>query len=169
MKKLTKKKLASHLEQCDKEEIIKEVITLFDKFKNVKEFYANELSNEGSPLLDKYKKTIADAYAGANPSDRRTNTNLNKLLRDFKKISVFPSEQVELSIYRVECAMDAIDRNSRRTEAFYNAVINSFNEAIKVIRAKELGEEFSQRIATIVKNCPQGRFNLKQLITSTAL
>src|ERR1700722_13075444 len=108
--KFTKKSLLKHLAKSDKEDIIQEVMTLFDKFKNVKEFYAAELSDEANPLLEGYKKKITKAYSSENPKERRTNLNVNKLINEFKKIRIYEHELVDLMLHRVECGVEAFNR-----------------------------------------------------------
>lgn len=142
MKKLTKKALQKHLEQSDKEEIIREVLTLFNKFGNVREFYKAELSEGGSSLLDSYKKRIRDAYSSQNPKDRSTNKNIDTLLRDFKKVMVYEEELADLLLYRVECGLEALQRNPRRGQSFYNCLYKSFKQAA----AFDLGPAHNERL-----------------------
>lgn len=157
MKKFTKKALLEHLAKSEKDDIVAEVMVLFDKFNNVKEYYKSELSDNSS-LLDKYKKKITDAYAAANPSDRRTNMNLNKLISDFKRIAVYQTELAELLIHRVEYGVKAFTRNPKRSEAFYNCVINSFEEAIKIIRSGDTVEEYRKRIFDLVERSADSKY-----------
>jgi Family of unknown function (DUF6155) len=158
MAKLTKKKLLEHLTKSDKEDIIREVSILFDKFKNVKEFYAAELSDAENPLLEKYKKKITYAYSAENPKERRTNLNVNKLICEFKKISIYERELADLMLHRVECGMEAVNRNNNRTSTFYNCIINTFEEALSLISAGDYSGEFKQRIYIVIKAAKPAKY-----------
>jgi len=160
--KLTKKALLKHLTKSDKEDIIREVITLFDKFKNVKEFYAAELSDEANPLLEKYKKKISHAYSSANPKERRTNLNVNRLITEFKKINIYERELIDLMLHRVECGIAAFNRNNNRSATFYNCIINTLEEAVKLISAESYTTEFEQRIHKIMKDSASGKFEFQK-------
>ena len=158
MATLTKKKLLEHLAKSDKEDIIREVTTLFDKFKNVKEFYVAELSDAENPLLESYKKKITYAYSAENPKERRTNLNVNKLIIEFKKIRIYERELADLMLHRVECGIDAINRNNNRTSTFYNCIVNTFEEAISIISESEYSDKFKQRIHSIINATKPAKF-----------
>jgi len=167
--KLTKKALLKHLNRSDKEDIIREVVTLFDKFKNVKEFYAAELSDEANPVLEKYKKKIREAYALPNPKERSTNLNLNKLITEFKKISIYERDSADLMIHRVECGIDALKRNNKRSITFYNSILATFEQAIKLIEANNYSEEFRDRIQRIIKDSEVGKFGITERMAEIAI
>jgi len=162
MPKLTKKALLKHLDKSDKEDIIREVITLFDKFKNVKEFYAAELSDESNPLLERYKEKITKAYSSPNPKERTTNLNINKLVKEFKKTSIYTRDIADLMLHRVECGVAAFWRNTNRSATFYNCIAVTFEDAVKLISADDSINEFKQRIARIVKDSEAGKFEIQK-------
>jgi len=171
MKKFTKKTLLEHLNKSEKEDIVNEIITLFEKFDNVKEFYRSELSDTSNPILETYKKKITKAYLLPNPKERSTNMNVNKLIIAFKKINLYKDELVDLNLYRVECGIKAFSRNGDRTETFYNCIFKSFEEALNTIVAENYMDEYQQRISTVVKNANGGKFEIKkrmeQLVSDT--
>jgi hypothetical protein len=162
MGNLTKKALLKHLNKSDKEDIIREVVTLFDKFKNVKEFYKSELAGEGNPMLSRYKRKIEEAYNKPNPKERTTNINLNKLIKEFKKVSIYDRELADLMLYRVECGVAAIKRDNKRTSTFYNCIISTFEDAVKLIMADRSIDEFQSRINKIIKESSAGKFEMKE-------
>jgi len=162
MGNLTKKALLKHLNKSDKEDIIREVVTLFDKFKNVKEFYKSELAGEGNPMLSTYKRKIEEAYNKPNPKERTTNINLNKLIKEFKKVSIYDRELADLMLYRVECGIAAIKRDNKRSATFYNCIISTFEDAVKLIVADRSLDEFQKRIDNTVKNSSVGKFEMKE-------
>lgn len=162
MAKLTKKSLIKHLTKSDKEEIIREVLTLFDKFKNVKEFYTAELTEEANPLLERYKKKITIAYSSVNPKERRTNMNVNKLIKEFEKICIYERDLADLMLHRVECGIAAFRRNNNRSATFYNCIASTFEEAIELISADNSSDEFKQKIERIIKGSEGGKFGIKE-------
>jgi len=152
MAKLTQKALLKHLNKSEKEDIINEVMVLFNKFKNVKEFYQAELSDEANPALESYKRKISKAYEKANPKEKTTNANVNRLLKEFKKISIYDRELVDLMLYRVECGVAAFKRNNRRSPTFYNCILTTFQDAVKLITSDGGLEGFQHRIDRILKD-----------------
>jgi hypothetical protein len=162
MKKLTKKVLLEHLDKSEKEDIINEIITLFGKFENVKEFYRAELSGGTNPVLETYKKKITKAYSSINPSERRTNRNVNKLIIDFKKVCIYRNELIDILLFRVESGVEAFIRNNKRSETFYNSIVTSFKDAVNIIVSEKIMEEFQQRIFSIIKNSEAGKYSTKE-------
>jgi len=166
MANLTKKALLKHLNKSDKEDIIGEVVVLFDKFKNVREFYASELAGEGNPMLKTYKRKIEEAYNKPNPKERTTNINLNKLIKEFKKVSIYDRELADLMLYRVECGIAAIKRDNKRTATFYNCIISTFEDAVKLIIADSSMAEFQTRIDKVIKDSLTGKFEMGERMES---
>ena len=162
MARLTKKALVKHLDKSDKEDIIREVVILYDTFKNVKEFYQSELSEDANPSLEKYKRKIHEAYSRPNPKERTTNANLNRLLKEFKKISIYDRELADLMLYRAECGIAAIKKNNKRSATFYNCILATFKEAVHLITADGSMNEFKPRIDKICKDAAKGRFDIKK-------
>lgn len=134
---------------------------MFDKFKNVKEFYTAELTDSANPLLERYKKKITEAYSAANPKERRTNLNVNKLIKEFKKVSIYECELVDLMLHRVECGVSAFICNNKRSATFYNCISNTFEEAVKLISANDSMDEYLPRINKILKNSEAGKFDVR--------
>jgi len=158
--KFTKKTLLKHLAKSDKEDIIREIITLFDKFKNVKEFYAAELSDAENPLLESYKKKITYAYSSANPKERRTNMNVNKLIKEFKKVSIYEREVADLMLHRVECGVEAFKRDNNRSATFYNCIVTSLEEAASIISANDYSDEFRDRTLGISRGSQLAKYGV---------
>ena len=156
-KGLPKKALLKHLAQSEKEDIIKEVLTLFDKFNNVKEYYTAELTDDANPMLERYKKKITLAYSSGNPKERRTNMNVNRLLKEFKKISIYERETADLMLYRVECGVAAFRRNNNRSPTFYSCIATTFEDALKIISIDNSIDEFRKRINKILKDSKPGK------------
>lgn len=162
MKRISKKTVLTHLNKSTKEEIINEVLILFNRFDYVKEFYAAELSEAGNPILGKYKKKIVKAYSSVNPSERRTNMNVNKMILDFNKVIIYKHELIDLLLHRVECGVQAFCVNNKRSETYYNCIFNSFQQAVKIIENENCIGEFHARIIDLVNSSSVGKYKIKE-------
>lgn len=166
---VSKKRLLVHLNKSDKEDIIIEVLTLFDKFKSVKEFYSAELTDEKNPLLERYKKKITEAYASPNPKQKTTNINLNRLINDFRKVSIYDHEVIELMLYRVECGVNAFVLKNKRTSTFYGCILSTFEQAVKLMMADGSQDEFRQRVKGILKDAEPGKYEIAERMRDIAI
>jgi hypothetical protein len=113
-------------------------------------------------LLCKYKKQIAKAYLLPNPKERSTNINVNKLINQFKKICIYERELADLMLYRVECGVEAFRRDDKRSATFYNCIVVSFEDAIKLIVTDSSIAEFKQRINRIIKDSVKGKYEVEE-------
>jgi len=153
--KLTKAKLKKHLAHLEQKELIEEIGKLFTKFKEVKQYYQMEYgSNEDrTALLKDYKKKIDKEFytRGGIPRFPKAAT-LRKLLTEFKKISTFKYDLIELTLYRVEEAIDFSNAFGGIDEAYYVATSNAFEDAIRMIGEEKLEQEFKQVVFKLVKD-----------------
>lgn len=139
-----KKYLASLDEAALREELQK----LFKKLPQVQEFYAHELlsDKDRKAMLEEYKKKIESQFwtRGGNPRSP-SNAEIRKLLTRFEKVSVFPSEYIELLLYRVEVATKFANEFGGMPDADYEASYNAFKKAVELMNEHKLVEHFRHR------------------------
>ena len=137
MKKSTKKELSKFLKQATKAELEKEVKKLYDKFKEVKQFYQLELAEDTSVVLDQFKAELRKEYFPSRGFGKARNSASRRVVSNFKKIAIFQNDVIDLLLYRVEVMLEFTNAYGDIDEAFYNSLTRSFDEACKLIQ-KEL-------------------------------
>ncbi len=153
--KLTKAKLKKHLAHLEQKELIDEIANLFVKFKEVKQYYQMEYGSEAdrAALLKDYKKKIDKEFytRGGTPRYPKA-VNLRKLITEFKKISTFKYDLIELTLYRVELAIRFSNNFGGMDESFYQATLNAYHDAINMISAERLDQEFKETALKLVND-----------------
>ncbi|MEM6297973.1 MAG: DUF6155 family protein [Bacteroidota bacterium] len=148
VKKSIKTELNRYLKEMDKSELEKEVKKLYSKFKQVKQFYEVELGDSDA-ILEECKKKITQEYFPNRGYGRARNAVSRKVVTDFKKIAVFSVDVIELLLHRVEMMLKFTNAYGDITEAFYNSLESSFDEACKLIKKEKLTKDYIERCESL--------------------
>jgi hypothetical protein len=150
MAKITKLSLKKHLDELDKKELVEEVLKLYAKFSQVKEFYQMELSEDTKAFVEGYKKKIRAIYFPARGYRHPRASAIRRIISKFKKVAVFDYDIVDLLLYRVENGIAYSKTFGGIDEAFYTSIESSYDEALKLIARSNLFAEFKGRCQQIV-------------------
>ncbi len=150
MAKITKVTFQKHLFQLDRKEMAQELLKLFGKFDNVRQFYQMDLGGDTSELLNVYKEKIRKEYFPNRGFGEPKASIIRKILSDFKKVSVFEHDLIDLLLYRVELGVRFTNEFGDIDEPFYRSVTNSFDDALKLITENISHARFQDRCAGIV-------------------
>ena len=144
MRKSTKTELSKYLKQSTKAELEKEVKKLYDKFKEVKQYYEIEFTTDTTKIVETPKKKIYKEYFTSRGYPGKGRSNISrKVITDFKKISIFQKDVIELLLYRVEVMLDYAGYGDMG-EAYYNSLARSFDEACRLMESEHLVADFKQ-------------------------
>jgi len=150
MRKSTKKELSKYLKQSTKEELEKEVKNLYNKFKEVKQYYEIEFTTDTTNILENYKSKIYKEYFPAGRYGKARNNVSRKVVTDFKRIATFQKDVIELLLYRVEIMLKFTMTYGDIDEAFYNSLTRSFDEACKLTKKEKLESEFKIECSDLI-------------------
>ena len=127
-------------------ELREELLKLFNKLEQVQLFYAQDLlsKDDRQKILKETKTKIYKKFwtPSGNPRMNVSNAEIRSLINDFEKVSAFPNEVVELILYRVEVATHFANQFGGMHEASYNAAINAYEKALKLIKKHQLESYF---------------------------
>lgn len=158
---MSKKDLRKYLKDLKKNQLEEQVLDLYDRFKDVKEYYTFIFKPNELKLLEESKFKISKEYFplnGRKPKARRSVAQ--KLIRKYITIQVDPQVISEIMIYNIEICQTYNEEKSINQEAFYKSVLNSYREAVDFIQDHHLLYDFRNRIERIVeKTIEQEWFN----------
>lgn len=138
MAKSIKLALNKYLGELTKAELEAEIKKLYSKFADVKTFYELELGDDTSDILESYKGRIHKEYFPTRGYGRARSSESRKVITEFKKVSVFQKDVIDLMLYRVEVMIQFSDKYGDMEEAFYNSIESSFQDACKLIKEERL-------------------------------
>lgn len=142
MKKSIKSELNRYLKELSRVGLENEIKKLYSKFGEVKKYYELELSQDASKVLNEFKDRIKKEYFPSRGYGRASNKESKKVITEFKNISIFQKDVIELILYRVETMIEFTKTYGDIDEPFYNSLESSFNEACKLIKDEKLEKEY---------------------------
>ena len=155
------------LEEMTQDELIQEILKLYNKLPQVKDFYNQDLmtEEERQEVLGKYKEKIYKEFwtSKGNPKGMINNSTIKNVLTDYEKICLFDFDLADLLIYRVETATDYAEQFGGMAESNYNSSITSFKKAMKIINENNFNSHFESRIKMTLKSGNLDYWYIEQL------
>jgi Family of unknown function (DUF6155) len=145
--------LKKHLNELEQEELIEQILNLAKRFKDVKVYFDMELGDakQQAAIVDGYKKKIEKQFFPTRGTGKPKPAELRKLINHFKTIAVFPFDIADLTLYRVEQAVEFNRQEDIYSETFFNSAIAAYEEALKLIQEHQLETHFADRCQAIKK------------------
>jgi hypothetical protein len=147
MKQIGVKELKSYLKQQNDEELILQIVELFQTFQQVKDFYQIRLNSDSDDeaVRKVYEEKIRKIFFPTRPSyahDFPRYGDARKIVTAYKKVAISPSSVVKLKLFYVEMGCEFTRQYGDMYEAFYNSFESMFDSAIKEIVKYNLQDEF---------------------------
>jgi hypothetical protein len=144
--------LKKYLAEMSEEALRSEILKLYQKLSQVKDFYNQDLMNdaERQTMLDAYKKKIYRHFwtPSGNPKDPR-NAEIKALVSEFEKVAAFPYDVIDLLLYRVELTTEHANEYGGAADANYNSSTTMFIKAMKLIQTNGYIAHFKERIENL--------------------
>ncbi len=144
------------LAEMNEAEVRAELLKLFNKLEQVQLFYAQDLMSkeDRQKIIQEAKDKIYKKFwtPSGNPRNNVSNADIRKIISDFEKISAFPSEVIDLLLFRVETATNFADQFGGMPEGDYNASATAFDKAVKLMVKNKLEDFFKDKCVEIMHN-----------------
>ena len=148
---MSKRELSKYLTSLSKKELEAQVSELYDRLKEVRQFYNFVFNPKEEKMVEEAKFKIAKEYfppSGRKPKRRRSVAQ--KHLRNFIKLGVEPSLIADVMLYNIEIAQASNAEKTINQDAFYKSMLNSFEEALEFLNQQNLRSKFKARIQKIL-------------------
>ncbi|MGJ8736406.1 DUF6155 family protein [Zobellia laminariae] len=146
---MSKRKLKKYLNEIDKDAIEEQLLDLYDRFPEVKEYYNFIFNPKEDKLVQEAKTKISNEYFPVRrrrPKARRSVAQ--KFIKHFIKLGVDPHLIADVMLYNLEIAQ-VFEKNRNIPDAFYKSMMNSFTEAVQFISINGLLADYKERIVKI--------------------
>ena len=144
------------LAEMNEAEVRAELLKLFNKLEQVQLFYAQDLMSkeDRQKIIQEAKDKIYKKFwtPSGNPRNNVSNADIRKIISDFEKISAFPSEVIDLLLFRVETATNFADQFGGMPEGDYKASATAFDKAVKLMVKNKLEDFFKDKCMEIMHN-----------------
>lgn len=151
---MSKRELKQYLKKLNKAQLEEQLLDLYNRFKNVKEFYDFAFNPKENQLLEQCQFQIGKEYFpvnGRKPKLRRSVAQ--KWIKKLKLLGAEPSLIADVMLYNIEIAQAWSGEKRPYQESFYRSIFHSFEEALVFISENGLYREFAMRIEKIPENC----------------
>lgn len=150
---MSKRDLKKYLKELPKKEMEEQVLELYDRLKEVKEFYNFVFNPQEEKLFEVAKFKISKEYfpQGKRKAKRRRSVAQNNI-RLFQKLGVDPNITADLMLFHIEIAQAYNAEKTINQESFYKSMLKSYKEAIQFIDSNGLGNLYNTRIEKISTN-----------------
>ena len=144
---MSKPALKKELLKLTKEQLVEQILDLYDKNKSVKEFYDFYLNPRNEKeLAEKYKKIIRKEFSTERPERAGLKYSVAKrAISDFKDLQPSPEVLADVMLTLPECACEFTYRYGDMDEPFYNGAYNNYKAALAFIAKNGLLEKFRKR------------------------
>jgi hypothetical protein len=153
MAKFSVTELKKHLSSKSKDELIRDIVDLCQKYPQTKEYYMAQ-HGDVRDLLAKYKdiieKEFIEGKTRGNPKARFSVAR--KALNDFKKLTKEPVLVIDLMMTYAASISWFSSAYGPDEEKFYTNPESMFEEALKLIRQHHLEDQFRDQAVAMIKN-----------------
>lgn len=148
---MSKRALKNYLSELSKPELEDQITELYDRLKEVKEFYNFVFNPKEDRLLDEAKFKIEKEYfpPGKRKAKKRRSVAQNSI-KTFVKLGVEPYKIADLMLFNIETALRFTSQNMINQDSFFKSMLKSFEEAISYIGQNGLENTFNPRLEAIV-------------------
>lgn len=149
---MSKRALSKYLKELSKSDLEEQVLELYDRLKEVKEFYDFVFNPNEDKLLEDAKFKISKEYfpIGKRKAKKRRSIAQN-IIKNYIKLGVDSSFIADVMLFNIEVAQTYNETNTINGDAFYKSMLKSFKDAVKFIDSNGLEASFNERLERITE------------------
>lgn len=150
---MSKTELKKHLLSLSKEQVIEQVLGLYDTCKPAKEYFEYFLNPDEKGQFEKYKAIIVNEfYPKGKYVEAKTRFSVaKKAIADFRSLNPSPELLADLMVTLPEMACKFTFEYGDMWEQFYDSAATNFNLALKFLKKNGLLEQFKLRCQDCVR------------------
>ena len=147
---MSKRDLKKYLASLPKDELEEQLMSLYEKFADVKAYYNFVFNPKEDKLEQEAKVKISNEYfpiKGKRPKLRRSTAQ--KYIKQFLTLGVDPFIVADVMLFNIETAQKYSAKRELRYASFYKSMLNSYKQVVDYVVANGMNANFTERIATI--------------------
>lgn len=149
---MSKKQLIDFLDELTRAQLKEQVVDLYLRYKNVKEFYDFSFNPKEDRVIELAKQKIGKEYFPENNRRAKKRRSIaQKQIIHLQQLEVDPARIADLMLFNLEIAQTYLEEQSINQESFYKSMLNSFRAALVFISKQQLNARFNERIHRIVR------------------
>lgn len=150
---MSKRELRKYLKELTKEQLEDQIIDLYNRFRNVKEYYDFAFNPDEGKLVEQCRFQISKEYYPVNSRKAKLRRSVaQKWIKKLISLDAEPSLLANIMFFNIEIAQTFSGEHFVRQESFYTSFYKSFDEALRFVSEKGILLEFSGRIEKIAND-----------------
>lgn len=151
--KMSKTTLKKHLLSLTKEQVIEQVLGLYETCKPAKDYFEYFLNPNEKEQFGKYKAIVVNEfYPKGKYAEPKTRFSVaKKAIVDFRSLSPSPELLGDLMVTLPEMACKFTNDYGDMWEQYYTSAATNFEQALKFLQKHKLLEQFQHRCEDCVK------------------
>jgi len=147
---MSKRELRKYLKELTKEQLEEQIIDVYDRFKEVKEYYDFAFNPRENELIELCRFQISKEYypVGSRKAKMRRSV-AQKWIKKLIQLDADASLLADVMFFNIEIAQTFSGEHFVRQEAFFASFYKSFDDALRFISEKGILNEFRGRIEKI--------------------
>lgn len=147
---MSKRELKIYLRDLTAKQMREQLVDLYTRFKDVKEFYDFAFNPKEEKLSQGIKFLISKEYFPLSSRKAKTRRSVaQKRIKHIKKLGVHPSIIADIMLFNIEIAQTYSKGVFIKSESFYKSFLKSFEESVLYITENNLKHEFIERLENI--------------------
>jgi uncharacterized protein YceK len=147
---MSKRELRKYLKELTKEQLEEQVADLYNRFKEVKEYYDFAFNPNENQLIELCRFQISKEYYPV--GSRKAKLRRSVAQKWIKKLMVLDADAslvADVMFFNIEIAQTFSGEHMVRQESFFTSLFKSFDEALRFVSEKGILADFRGRIEKI--------------------
>jgi len=147
---MSKRELKKYLKDLTKDQLEEQILDLYDRFKEIKEFYDFAFNPRENELMEQCRFQISKEYYPAKGKKAKLRRSVaQKWIKKLILLDADPSLLADIMFFNIEIAQTYSGEHIIRQDSFFTSIAKSFNEALKFVSEKGILNDFKGRIQKI--------------------
>jgi uncharacterized protein YceK len=147
---MSKRELRKYLKELTKDQLEDQIIEVYNRFKEVKEYYDFAFNPRENVLMEQCRFQISKEYYPVN--NRKAKMRRSVAQKWIKKLLLLDADAslvADVMFFNIEIAQSFSGEHIIRQETFFTSLYKSFDEALRFVSEKGVIGDFKGRIVKI--------------------
>ncbi len=147
---MSKRELRKYLKELTKEQLEEQIVDLYERFANVKEYYDFAFNPNENKLVELCRFQISREYYPVNGRKAKMRRSVaQKWIKKLLSLDADASLLADVMFFNIEIAQTFSSEHYIRQESFFTSMYKSFDEALRFVSEKGILNDFRGRIEKI--------------------
>lgn len=166
---MSKRELKKYLKDLTKEQLEEQILDLYTRFKEVKEYYDFAFNPKENELMEQCRFQISKEYFPVSSRKARMRRSVaQKWIKKLILLDADVSMLADVMFFNIEIAQSFAAEHIIRQDSFFTSMYKSYDEALRFVSEKGILNEFRGRIQKIAGDAWDQKWPNRRAFEDTA-